>query len=74
MTHNYEAGGSGVGDERSWHFNLDETEVLYRHHNPVSMEYHLPHDWHMSPTGYAVPLLLRMDRSRAHSSRSSTRS
>jgi hypothetical protein len=44
MKHNYKASGSGSGGERSWQINLNEAEVLYRHHIQVLTEYCLPHD------------------------------
>jgi hypothetical protein len=55
MVHNYEAGGSNAGGERSHQFTLDEA-LLYRHHIPVPMEYRLPHGWQLSTGGYTVPL------------------
>jgi hypothetical protein len=55
MAHNYEAGGSSVGSERSHQFMLDEAGVLYRHHIPVPTEHHLLHGWHMSAAGHTVP-------------------
>jgi hypothetical protein len=54
MLHNYEAGGSGTGGERSSQFTLNEAGVLYQHRISVPMNYRPPHGWHLSAVGYAV--------------------
>ena len=55
MAHNYEAGGSGTGEQRSRQLSLDEADVFFWQRIPVPLEFKLPHGWHLSHAGYAVP-------------------
>lgn len=56
MAHNAEAGGSGVGGTlRSLQLTYDEADVLYWQRIPVPLQFKLPHGWHLSNAGYAVP-------------------
>jgi hypothetical protein len=52
MAHNVEADGSGL---RSLQPSLDEADVLYWRRILVSLQYKLPHGWHLHNAGYAVP-------------------
>jgi hypothetical protein len=58
--HTHEAGsrGTDVGEDIPHNLNLDEAEVFHRACLLVPLEYRLPHGWHMSNAGYAIPLLL----------------
>jgi hypothetical protein len=56
MAHNDEAGdSSGL---RSLQLSLDEADVLYWPRILVPLQFKLPHDWHLSNAGYAVPPLI----------------
>lgn len=55
MAHNDQAGGSGGGMLRSMQLTFDEADVLYWHRIPVPVQYKLPHGWHVSNDGFAVP-------------------
>jgi hypothetical protein len=59
MAHNHEAicCSTGIGEDRSQNLNLDEAEVFHRACLDVTPEYRLPHRWHFSNAGYAVPPL-----------------
>ena len=54
MAHNEEAGGSGF-EMRSTQLTYDEADVLYWQRIPVPPRFKLPHRWHLSNSGYAVP-------------------
>jgi hypothetical protein len=60
MAHNHEAGisGTSVSEDMPHNLSLNEAEVFHRAHLLVMPEYRLPHGWHMSNAGYAIPLLL----------------
>ena len=73
MAHNYEAGGSGTGEQRSRQLSLDEADVFFWQRISVPLEFKLPHGWHLSHAGYAVPppptgaeLRSHIDERRAH--------
>jgi hypothetical protein len=57
--HTHEAGsrGTDIGEYMPHNLNLDEAEVFHRARLLVPLEYRLPHGWHLSNTGYAVPPL-----------------
>ena len=58
MAHNDEAGGSGYGGglpTRSLQLTYDEADVFYWQRVPVPLSFKLPHGWHLSNAGYAVP-------------------
>jgi hypothetical protein len=71
MVHNHDAGFSstGLGEDRSYNFTLDEAEVLFRAHLLVPLEYRLPHGWHLSNAGI-MSHRHRKSRSSVPSSRS----
>jgi hypothetical protein len=58
MAHNHHADESGGGDfSRPTNFNADEARVLWENDILVPPSWHLPHEWHVSAGGYAVPPL-----------------
>jgi hypothetical protein len=55
MAHNDEAGGSDDDVLRSLQLSLDEPDVLYWQRIPMPVQFKLPHGWHISNAGFAVP-------------------
>jgi hypothetical protein len=58
MVHNHNARGSGGdGFSRQMNFNTGEARVLWENGILVPPSWHLPHGWHVSVAGYAIPPL-----------------
>ena len=58
MANNDEAGGSGYGGGlllQSLQLTYDEADILYWQRIPMPLHFKLPHGWHLSNAGYAVP-------------------
>jgi hypothetical protein len=58
MAQNDQAGGSRGGDYYCpMNFNAEEATVLWENGILVPLAWHLPHGWHVSADGYAIPPL-----------------